>query len=279
MYTPHKVIAAHDYGDAMHRVMDNNLDPMKWASNGMTPEFNRFLYDHSVQRVSALLAFPEAEKDLVGLSLLTNYGLGNKRSLDQLIEFTGIDTRTKEVFGDRCKELQWVPFAPDKDPSTIDGDVWGFAPEVLPKGGANVPILSTGSVELVPESQFSESVASILERRRRAVEANAIAVESGESLEVLPESGGEKSNLRARANELESAALAMGEQGARKFGELEQEVEEVFRHRGKELWWVFQSVDTAVESLMNHIDQEVGMGHGHRVSSDAICDVLLRGVF
>ena len=48
------------------------------------------------------------------LSLLTKYGLGTKRTLDQLIAFTGMDVRAGVVFADRCKQLEWVPFQADK---------------------------------------------------------------------------------------------------------------------------------------------------------------------
>ena len=50
----------------------------------------------------------------VQVSLLTKYGLGTKRTLDQLILFTGVDVRASIVFGDRCKQLLWVPFTADK---------------------------------------------------------------------------------------------------------------------------------------------------------------------
>lgn len=32
-----------------------------------------------------------------------------------------------------------------------------------------------------------------------------------------------------------------------------------------ELWWIFQSVDSAVERFVEHVDTTVGDGHGHRV--------------
>jgi hypothetical protein len=34
-----------------------------------------------------------------------------KRTLDQFIEFTGMNTRTQTVFGDRCRQLEWVSLA------------------------------------------------------------------------------------------------------------------------------------------------------------------------
>ena len=37
-------------------------------------------------------------------------------------------------------------------------------------------------------------------------------------------------------------------------------------HRGKELWWLFQPVDSAIEAVMNRIDTEMGAGQGAKVS-------------
>jgi hypothetical protein len=60
--------------------------------------------------VSTLLGMPGGDKDATSVSLLTSFGLGTKRSLDQLISFTGIDTRSKQAFGYRCKQLYWVSY-------------------------------------------------------------------------------------------------------------------------------------------------------------------------
>eukprot|EP01034_Spumella_vulgaris_P023254 gene23254-29459_t len=252
VYTPSKIVVAHDYEHALgaHPGAEA-LDPMRWVQNGMTPEFTRLLYDNSIKRVATLLAFPEGQKDLTALSLLTSYGLGNKRTLDQLIDFTGIDTRSKQVFADRCVELQWVPFKPDADPYTTSGDVWGGAPQMLSKGGANVPLVSSGTVELLPASVFTETVGSIQRRRVAAVQS----VDNGET---APDS--KQQHLRGKGAD----GAVVPSRGGR-IEQVEEEVVAAFQHRGKELWWIFQSVDTAVEALMNHIDAEVGMGHGHRV--------------
>ena len=48
-------------------------------------------------------------------------------------------------------------------------------------------------------------------------------------------------------------------------GALEAEAMSLYRHRGRELWWIFQLVDSAVERAINRIDSEIGAGHGHRV--------------
>jgi hypothetical protein len=44
---------------------------------------------------------PGGDKDAESIATLTKFGLGQKRSLDQLIEFTGMDFRTATVYGDR----------------------------------------------------------------------------------------------------------------------------------------------------------------------------------
>lgn len=71
-----------------------------------------------MSRVATLLGFPEGMKDVESLIKLGPYGLGSKRTLDQFIEFTGVDTRNKAIVGDRCKALSWVPFQFDKGKHT-----------------------------------------------------------------------------------------------------------------------------------------------------------------
>jgi hypothetical protein len=48
---------------------------------------------------------PDGARDIQSISDLTKYGLGSKRTLDQLIEFTGLDLRNRVAFKDRfvCK--------------------------------------------------------------------------------------------------------------------------------------------------------------------------------
>ena len=62
----------------------------------------------------ALAGAAAAERRLARLSLLTRFGLGRRRTLDQLIAFTGLDLRGQRLLGDRCQELHWVPFQPDR---------------------------------------------------------------------------------------------------------------------------------------------------------------------
>ena len=47
---------------------------------------------------------PGGSRDQESVEALTKYGLGRKRTLDQLIAFTGIDLRNRVIYEDRCVE-------------------------------------------------------------------------------------------------------------------------------------------------------------------------------
>lgn len=40
----------------------------------------------------------------------SRYGLGDRRTLDQAIAFSGIDTKRREILGNRCGNIKYVPF-------------------------------------------------------------------------------------------------------------------------------------------------------------------------
>ena len=40
----------------------------------------------------------------------SRYGLGDRRTLDQYIQFSGVDTKARKILGNRCGNLEWVPF-------------------------------------------------------------------------------------------------------------------------------------------------------------------------
>lgn len=152
VYTPTKNVVSHDRdGKMLSRAprMGNthDIDQLSWMKQGMTDEWRRGAFDASLLRLKTLMGAKGGEKSAVQIATLTQYGLGSKRSLDQLIEFTGIDTRSGAVIGDRCKQLAWVPFAADVDPNIIEGDVWGMGPERLRKGDGSIP-LNSGKIEI-----------------------------------------------------------------------------------------------------------------------------------
>ena len=52
-------------------------------------------------------------------AMLGRWDLGNKRSLGQLIEFTGIDTRNYKIDFNNCGKKTWVPFDEGDDDDYI----------------------------------------------------------------------------------------------------------------------------------------------------------------
>ena len=85
-------------------------------------------------------------KDTVSIARLGRYGLGNTRTLDQLIQFTGMDFRRRLVFGDRCQALHWVAFDIINSSPFVDTlDVWLDAPERV-SAGAGLPLISGKNV-------------------------------------------------------------------------------------------------------------------------------------
>ena len=160
VYSPSRVIVAHDYDDKNLGEDDKNniIASSSWSKNGQTPEYRWMMYQHAVKRLKTLMGQDLGTNSHAGLSwmrssqdlsLLTKYGLGTRRTLDQFIEFTGLDPKSGSVIGDRCKGLEWVPHqtlvnrASLIDPTLDEGDPWGMAGEPAHAGGRNIPLLSS----------------------------------------------------------------------------------------------------------------------------------------
>jgi hypothetical protein len=197
IYSPNEIIFAHDYMKKMLKEIPPHMgephkangggtyeiDTNEWSRNGMNAQYRRRIFDDAVQRVNLLLKGPEnipASEDIHPyaemIGTLSKYGLGMKRTLDQLIEFTGIDLRSNRVYGDRCRGLEWVPFVPDHDPYTEDDDMWGGAAEILHQGGRDIPLIRS-EVTIVPIQRILLSSTN----EQQAV-APAIAVAGGMNL-------------------------------------------------------------------------------------------------
>jgi len=260
VYTPSKLIVFHDYFGKMFQstqVANNyNFMSMEWVQKcGMTPQFIRKIYDRTAERIATVLGFSEGGKDVKALSLLTKYGLGTKRTLDQLIEFTGIDIRNKVIYADRCKQLEWVPYEAEYDPEVLSGDPWGTSSERFQAGGQNIPLLigaQSGDVDLFPLEVFQNAYEDAV-GGDSTTNTNSIGNENGV---------GRVSKIMADIKQ-EEKLLQDGLGRLIKDGEWE--IAQLVAHRGKELWWLFQPLDTALESVMNRIDMEVGMGMGSKV--------------
>ena len=102
VYTPNKVLVAHDDSNQMGTADGvNTADQHAWVRSGMKDTYRWQMYEVAINRMKTLLGTTVVGKDTSRISALTHFGLGMARTLDQLIEFTGIDTRRKIVFGDR----------------------------------------------------------------------------------------------------------------------------------------------------------------------------------
>jgi len=161
VYTPSHTIVAHDYGtelfqklperDGAMSAAGKKIDFWSWAKQGQSREYMRAMYDEAHGRVMTMLGATAGAAAATAneLSLLARYGLGTKRSIEQLIDFTGIDPRHQQVVSDRCNvHLKVVPFERDINPWLEDGDVWGRAGEEVEAGGSDIPLVDGGSVKM-----------------------------------------------------------------------------------------------------------------------------------
>lgn len=160
VYTPTHTIVVHDYDNALFNKLPEKMGAMSsggkaidfnaWSRFGQSPEWTRQMYDDAHGRVLTMLGASTSATGQTGaqeLVLLGKYGLGSKRTLQQLIDFTGLDTRTWRVVGDRCSApLQRVTVDHDGGDAWLEeGDPWGRAGEERPAGGEEIPLLSGGS--------------------------------------------------------------------------------------------------------------------------------------
>lgn len=101
IYTPHRVYVLHNYHESQS-------DPKahSWLRKNVKDSHKRLL---------TMIDVPGGETDPeVALRLKqSKYGLGDRRTIDQLIEFSGFDLRNRKVTIDgknRCGNIKWVPF-------------------------------------------------------------------------------------------------------------------------------------------------------------------------
>ena len=107
IYTPNRVYVLHDYPGSQQR----NPHAGSWGNGKFSQEDVR----HSHYRLYTMLDIPGGEMDEQKAIWMrkSKYGLGDRRTLDQLIQFSGVDLRHKRNTIDgmnRCGNLQWVPF-------------------------------------------------------------------------------------------------------------------------------------------------------------------------
>jgi hypothetical protein len=177
--------------------------------------------------------------------MLTKFGLGTKRTLDQFIAFTGVDLRSRQIFGDRCKQLTWVPFEADEDPNTTEGDHWGLAPEIHPAGGGDIP-LASGEIRV--------SMQGVRRGNTSEAEKGVELLKPKVHTYIVKEHETGKKSESDKLHRIEAL--------------IAEDLERLEQKASGELWWVFQHVDMAVEAVIEGIDGALGSerrGHGHKV--------------
>ena len=131
VYTPHRVYVLHNY-------KDSQSDPVhsQWgAQHGVSSDVGanahpydavpaRLVYDGdgktqnervagSVERIKQLLQMSDRKDKAIEAAhkvQYSKYGLGDRRSLDQGIAFTGINLKKRKMTANRCGNIDWVPY-------------------------------------------------------------------------------------------------------------------------------------------------------------------------
>ena len=106
VYTPNHVYVLHDY----HKSQSNPI-MHTWYQNANV----HGSFADANKRLRTMIDLPAGEEDPEKALRMkqSKYGLGDRRSLDQLIQFSGFDLRHEKVTIDgknRCGNIQWVPF-------------------------------------------------------------------------------------------------------------------------------------------------------------------------
>lgn len=120
IYSPHRVYVVHNYhesqSDPKHSQWAFNVDPNE-----------QFTVVDSVRRLKMLMGMetdvPVTEEQILTLRR-SRFGLGDRRTLEQAIAFSGIDTKNRVMTSNRCGNLEYVPFVQH------------------PKGAAHIPSFS-----------------------------------------------------------------------------------------------------------------------------------------
>mmetsp|Transcript_10862 Transcript_10862/g.17809 ORF Transcript_10862/g.17809 Transcript_10862/m.17809 type:complete len:530 (+) Transcript_10862:55-1644(+) len=140
VYTPHRPIISRD---SAQRDGSN-----AWKYFGSTEAVKVEELHNSNIRIRTMLGMEGGGKDLQSLLALGRYGLGTKRTLDQLIAFMGVDFRSSVIYDSRCHALSFVPFEFENNPHVESKDLWGLASErssrmSIPLVGKAAPIISS----------------------------------------------------------------------------------------------------------------------------------------
>jgi hypothetical protein len=107
IYTPHRVYSVHLY-------LESQADPIHntWSDNMNSDTIHRGDVLNSVQRLKMIMNMPNIKVSPMKILELqqSKYGLGDRRTIDQAIQFSGIDFKKLKILGNYCGNLDYVPF-------------------------------------------------------------------------------------------------------------------------------------------------------------------------
>ena len=107
IYTPHRVYSVHLY-------LESQADPIHntWSDNMNSDTIHRGDVLNSVQRLKMIMNMPNIKVSPMKILELqqSKYGLGDRRTIDQAIQFSGIDFKKLKILGNYCGNLDYIPF-------------------------------------------------------------------------------------------------------------------------------------------------------------------------
>jgi len=179
------VFVLHDYPGSQH-----NPKTTGWGHG----KFDQGAVNNGHYRLNTMLDIPGGEKDPKKALVLkqSKFGLGDRRSLDDLIQFSGIDLRHKKATDgrNRCGDLQWVPFTehPKGVNFVSEFDEKSEAPLDLPYEKTSVWYdpkidgIGAGMVERSAPEEEEEDPAEIERRIKEEEEAHKVHKEEAKKL-------------------------------------------------------------------------------------------------
>lgn len=173
VYTPDRVLVTHDYkghqsnpvvhtwGRGHDKKKSGALELEVWR--GAIEQERPNVKTIGTARVNMMLGigpdtYSNEERQEIDDMRASRFGLGTKRTLEQAIQFSGINLREKKMVKNRCGNLNWVPF--EESPDYGLGETLGRG---LIDQGTGVPpesVLVVPRVSIEPASFTTEQVAN-----------------------------------------------------------------------------------------------------------------------
>lgn len=176
-----------------------------------------------------------------------------KRDLFDFMKFTGVNTMKREVFADRCRDLEWIPsYSPSVSSVAVKKiDPWVDEMNVFGSNAAERLSVSQSHVPFPVSSNGGEvklAFYGLEDFTRLPVFASSSEEKVADNPKVVVDHAEVLTNARESHKVVAAKILPT-----------------LDAHRGGELWYIFQWLDSTVEQTINQIDLEMGYGHGHKV--------------